>query len=222
MNMLNVRLKQVFDNHPARRTLGEKSEETRNRIVLGAIECIERQGIVNTTVRTIAAEAGVNVAAISYHFGSKDALIEVALNHALGNFFGDLSGLLEREFSSCAEGLGSFYSYLLDGVTRYPGITRAHLSGPFLEGRYNRPFVTGFVQFLVQFAAKMTRQPDAVNTGLNRAIEQAVSAILLLGMLPGLFDGFTDRDMTDSRVRAEYIETLVAAATRTEVKHGRN
>jgi AcrR family transcriptional regulator len=40
---------------------------------------VARQGLAATTSRDIAAEAGANLQAITYHFGSKDALVATAL-----------------------------------------------------------------------------------------------------------------------------------------------
>ena len=48
----------------------DREGSTRERILGAAVAVIEREGAERTTVRTIAAEAGVNVAAISYHYRS--------------------------------------------------------------------------------------------------------------------------------------------------------
>ena len=53
------------------------------RIILATIECLERFGVTGTTVRRITEAAGVNVAAINYYFGDKEALLEAALAQSL-------------------------------------------------------------------------------------------------------------------------------------------
>jgi AcrR family transcriptional regulator len=55
----------------------------REKLIAGALRCLQERGWARTTVRDIAAAAGVNHAAIGYHFGSKDALLAVALVEAL-------------------------------------------------------------------------------------------------------------------------------------------
>lgn len=55
----------------------------RQKLIAGALHCLQERGWARTTVRDIAAAAGVNHAAIGYHFGSKDALLAVALVEAL-------------------------------------------------------------------------------------------------------------------------------------------
>ena len=50
--------------------------ETRTRILDAAEELFMRHGFEGTSMRHLTSSAGVNLAAVNYHFGSKDALIE--------------------------------------------------------------------------------------------------------------------------------------------------
>lgn len=61
----------------------------REDLLAGARKCILERGVANTTARDIASSAGVSLAAIGYHFGSKDQLITEALTEALGVGIGD-------------------------------------------------------------------------------------------------------------------------------------
>lgn len=54
-------------------------EETRQRLLEVAAELFALKGFSDTTVRELAKGARCNVAAISYHFGSKEKLYEVVL-----------------------------------------------------------------------------------------------------------------------------------------------
>jgi AcrR family transcriptional regulator len=58
-------------------------DATRARLLDGALECLRRFGLRGTTSRAIAAAAGVNLGAITYHFGSKDELVAQALLSAV-------------------------------------------------------------------------------------------------------------------------------------------
>ena len=53
--------------------------ETKQKILKATLKILESEGIQKLTVRKIAAEAGVNVAAVNYHFGSKDQVVFEAL-----------------------------------------------------------------------------------------------------------------------------------------------
>ncbi len=54
----------------------------REDLLSGALTCLLDKGWARTTVRDIAAAAGVNHAAIGYHFGSRDALLTEAFMQA--------------------------------------------------------------------------------------------------------------------------------------------
>ena len=57
-------------------------EETRQEILRAAGEAFAARGFVGATTRAVAARAGVNVATLHYHFGSKDGLYRAVLENA--------------------------------------------------------------------------------------------------------------------------------------------
>jgi AcrR family transcriptional regulator len=57
--------------------------ETRTRILDVAEELFMLHGFEGTSMRVLTAKAGVNLAAVNYHFGSKDALIEALFRRRL-------------------------------------------------------------------------------------------------------------------------------------------
>jgi AcrR family transcriptional regulator len=57
--------------------------ETRTRILDAAEELFMQHGFEGTSMRTLTAKASVNLAAVNYHFGSKDALIEAVFRRRL-------------------------------------------------------------------------------------------------------------------------------------------
>lgn len=61
-----------------------KSELTRAQVIQGALQALEKTGVLGTTTRKIAAEANVPLATLHYHFESKSALL-VAVLEALNN-----------------------------------------------------------------------------------------------------------------------------------------
>lgn len=61
----------------------------REDLLAGARQCLREKGYGRTTARDIAAAAGVSLAAIGYHFGTKEVLLNTALTEATGAELGD-------------------------------------------------------------------------------------------------------------------------------------
>ncbi|MFJ9579206.1 TetR/AcrR family transcriptional regulator [Streptomyces sp. NPDC101191] len=71
----------------------------REELLVGARRCLEEKGYLRTTVRDIATASGVSMAAIGYHFGSREALLNQALFAAMeewGEEFGGAGGGFEE------------------------------------------------------------------------------------------------------------------------------
>ena len=58
-------------------------DSTRDRILAAAEELFARTGVARTSLRAITALARVNLAAVNYHFGSKDGLVEAVYRRRL-------------------------------------------------------------------------------------------------------------------------------------------
>jgi AcrR family transcriptional regulator len=69
--------------------------ETRTRILDAAEELFMQHGFEGTSMRVLTAKAGVNLAAVNYHFGSKDALIEALFRRRLDPMNAERSRTLE-------------------------------------------------------------------------------------------------------------------------------
>ncbi|MGA7521596.1 MAG: TetR family transcriptional regulator [Acidobacteriaceae bacterium] len=66
----------------------------RDALLLAAKKCLLEKGYNRTTARDIASAAGVSLAAIGYHFSSKEALLTEALLLAFGEWDQDLQQAL--------------------------------------------------------------------------------------------------------------------------------
>jgi AcrR family transcriptional regulator len=63
----------------------------REDLLAGAMRCLYEKGYARTTARDIASAAGVSLAAIGYHYGTKDELLNAALYQALSEWGDDLA-----------------------------------------------------------------------------------------------------------------------------------
>jgi AcrR family transcriptional regulator len=69
----------------------------REALIEGAKLCLRDKGYTRTTARDIASAAGVSLAAIGYHFGSKDALLNEAMRQALGDWSDELGRTMSAD-----------------------------------------------------------------------------------------------------------------------------
>src|SRR5690606_34559660 len=68
------RIKQSFDSHPG--PMGKPTHfSTKERILAAAEELFAQHGFAGTSLRQVTSQAAVNIAAVNYHFGSKENLI---------------------------------------------------------------------------------------------------------------------------------------------------
>jgi AcrR family transcriptional regulator len=70
--------------------------ETVERILDAAEQLFAEKGFAETSLRLITSKAGVNLAAVNYHFGSKKALIQAVFSRFLGPFCVSLEKELDR------------------------------------------------------------------------------------------------------------------------------
>jgi AcrR family transcriptional regulator len=66
----------------------------REDLLTGAMQCLYEKGYARTTARDIASAADVSLAAIGYHYGTKDDLLNAALYQALSEWGDDLGKAL--------------------------------------------------------------------------------------------------------------------------------
>ena len=79
--------------------------ETRTRILDAAEELFMLHGFEGTSMRSLTAKAGVNLAAVNYHFGSKDALIEAVFRRRLDPMNAERIAALDRLDDLSAENI---------------------------------------------------------------------------------------------------------------------
>src|SRR5438067_208004 len=72
-------------SRPARRTLAAEATSlgTKSRILDAAERLFLEHGFEATSLRQLTAAAGVNLAAVNYHFGSKEELFQAVLTRRL-------------------------------------------------------------------------------------------------------------------------------------------
>lgn len=189
------------------------ADDIREQIITAAIECIEREGVGGATIRSIAKEAGVNSAAINYYFRSKDKLLQEALYRTRRE--GSTKALeeldqYESEAGDLRAALRILLVHLFTGMIHYPRITQWHLSTPMAtlgSGGETTEYWNGFFDDFFEKIRPLLG--DASEDDLRISVMQMWSAMLLPGMMPEFFRGFTRLNLGDEEVTRRYIDRLL-------------
>lgn len=82
----------------------------RESLLAGAKRCLHEKGYGRTTARDIAAASGVSLAAIGYHFGSVEALLNAALLQAIEDWSEEIKRALADSIDADASPMERFES----------------------------------------------------------------------------------------------------------------
>ncbi len=183
-------------------------DEVRKRLVLSTISAIEELGLARVTVRAITQAAEVNVASINYYFGSKEQLINAALNETLEHMMGDLAEIRERLSAAPQEVSAELLLYLLEGALQYPNVTRAHLRDMPGDTKAGA-LPSGFAPVVKALASAIAQEQPGLSRerGLNRAVS-SICSVLFPGFFPGFFG--PAGALKTQKARRRYVDELVA------------
>jgi TetR/AcrR family transcriptional regulator, regulator of cefoperazone and chloramphenicol sensitivity len=182
-------------------------EEPRARLITAVIEEIERTGMAQVTVRAIAARAGMNIAAVNYHFNSKEALLEAAMLASMTHTLADGEQYLNAMSEAPASSLCDFCCYLLDGAQEFPNLTRAHMHDAFTTGDYGGAFPKAFVRLSEQLRDQLSTAARLDSAEAARRSIALLSGVFFPAFFPGLF-----ATLKTKAQRRTYAEELVRRA----------
>lgn len=163
----------------------------KQRLLAATIECLARYGVEGATVRRIVAEAGVNIAAVNYHFGSKEALLREALDMTVHEAFTkslvEVEEFIRQQKGDIPAGTRVFFRDYLPNAFGWARIAVAHLRGALLDQDYEGGAVKESQHFVAEFyrlVRPAMRGPDAA---ARLAVEHVWATIFLFSLLPQIF-----------------------------------
>src|SRR5208283_5887288 len=86
--------------------------DTKQKILDTAVRLIAEQGYAATSLRHIIAEAGVNLASVHYHFGSKEELLDAVAMRKIAPINRERLALLDEAERAAAGGLVPIVQFL--------------------------------------------------------------------------------------------------------------
>jgi len=166
--------------------------------VQATVELMAETGIDRVRTRSIAERAGVNQALVHYHFGSIDALVMEAAQHALLEELGPAIDAL-RSGATLQEGVAAMLEWIAQSGRRTPGATilaeamvKATRDPTFR--RWTRDASRRFRAIILERLAAARDHDD-----IDPALDIEATAILLAAA----FDGLLFHRLVDPRVEVE-------------------
>ncbi len=182
----------------------------REKIVLATIETVEKDGLSAVTIRSIARRAGVNSAAISYYFRSKDNLLGEVFRMTLEHSLGDIKAMLGPEGGDPLAQLENVLLYLMDGAVLYPGLTKSQMFDVLVGRRADNLFLRRLNVLLAGVAERLQgRRPGESAETIRKKIVQLMSAVMLPALMPEAFRPLLGKSFRDEKARRAYVKSVV-------------
>jgi AcrR family transcriptional regulator len=179
------------------------------------------------TTRRIAGEANVNVAAINYHFRSKEELMNKAMEAATAKAFEKGVAVLLAPERDPIERLRDFLAGYAYGLAKFPGLTKAAFLGLFQKddsktfyGRYMKEMLEKVEHVIAEVrgsAAVHDNAPDGSATALR-----VLSCVIFPFLLSNTLREAGTVDYSDDEARRRYIDTTLAALVGAKKEENRN
>jgi TetR/AcrR family transcriptional regulator, regulator of cefoperazone and chloramphenicol sensitivity len=183
---------------------------TKERIIQATLDIIASEGFQNVTVRKIATQAHVNIAAAHYHFGSKDAVIERALQYVTAQMI-EVFALLTTPKQPADIRLRSFIQAYADTVYKYPDIVKYMID----QRIHSTNCQMGYGEYLErQGIALVSQTLKELNPGSDAQLHlmktlQILSCISFPILLAGQIRTIGGLDLFDQETRSHFIRMLI-------------
>lgn len=177
-----------------RKRTSPQEGETRRRLIEAGTDLFGLHGFVATSTRELASAAGANLAAIPYHFGSKEGLYRAVLEHIVSVKQKECGGLFARVMAVCADRAAGREAVLEAVRSMIRGLAHDML-GTEEARRFSR--------IMMQEQISPTPAFDILYEGFFRRVHGVWAA--LLGRLTGLPAGSMELDLRALSVMGQLI-----------------
>jgi AcrR family transcriptional regulator len=161
----------------------------REKLLAGAMQCLQEKGYARTTARDLVAASGANLASIGYHFGSKEGLLNEAIartmviwtrsveKEAFATEGASTAERLERTLVAIIDRFAEFEPYLVSFVEAFPQAVRSDELRATMAGGYEDARRAGRAMLRRAFAEDDATLPER---------DADVLASLVLALCDGL------------------------------------
>lgn len=195
--------------------MDDKNLNTKEKILSATIELYGIKGDI--TVREICEKAGVNVASVNYHFGSKDNLLKEVEKHYSGLLFDIQNKIIMDEMQEPREKLIDWADALMKFVLDYPALIMLVTNLVLQDKSYNPEIIDKILgsieskKNIQNIIYSLTHIDD--EEILNFKYMQLFSGVIgpiIFQMIPNIKDtNNVFMDLNNEVERKKYIENLV-------------
>lgn len=187
----------------------ERGTGARDDILQAAVRLAGSEGVCSITTRRIAEEAHVNAAALNYHYGSKENLIEEALDRLLDNVFEDWTRILAIDEMKLPARLYCLLDFTMEGIARYPGVFYSHLFDPLVRERRRAVFAQRMGCFLKEISENLSESIPGDAEGIRLALGQVLITSITAAAVPEVFTEITSDDVRSGPARSRFLRYLL-------------
>ena len=192
--------------------MSPEETNTREKVLKATVQLLGKNGPEKLTIRQIAARAGVNVAAINYHFRSKENLVDEAVYAFSEKAFVNGMKVFRDPAMPAETRLTTFFQGYAYGLVEFRGATRTAFMGMMnassAEGKY-----AGMMREMFTAAAKSVGEMTGVTdlAECNRRVLMLFSGVVFPFLCLEVFLGASGIDYRDREERDRYVAMLVKA-----------
>jgi AcrR family transcriptional regulator len=151
------------------------------QIIETAEQLFAKKGYEATTVRDIAGQADVNIAMISYYFGSKEKLLEALFNHRLGSIKMGVESLLKNDFLSPGKKIDILIDEHIERVIHHKGFYKIMLCEQVIN---KNPVIINLLIEIKKRNAELINK--LINDGQKKGVfKKNVDVVLLMSTMLG-------------------------------------
>lgn len=189
-----------------RRAQSTVGKATREQIIAVTLTAIQKEGLSAITIRQIAERAGVNVAAVNYHFGSKDALINEVLVELTAGLRSAFVRIAEDD-AAPRQRLHRFLDEFSAVLLRYPDVYRQAIGNGLLGGDAQRQYLS----FLRAEGLQTLKQLVRAETGetnerrLTLRVVQAIGGLIYPLLVGSFIEPAAGVSFAEDEVRREHV-----------------
>lgn len=177
---------EAFADEPAPRARRGRPGYDRAQVLEIAVRLFNEQGYDATSVSSLAAELGLSKAALYHHFSSKEQILEIALDDALGALEAVLDGALADEGAAATRLVTVIAGAVRVLTSRLPQVTlllRVHGNSEIERAALERRRI--FDQRVAHLVGQAQQEG-----ALRRDIRPSVTTRLMFGMINSIIEWY--------------------------------